>query len=90
MMAAPATRHAVHCPTVGCGLKLGEVAGESAVFWRVCPDCGATIRYELPSRRWTVEQPAKRVPPSKKGRLESSYEREGAQTNCPATHRARG
>lgn len=60
--ASAAPRHAVHCPTLGCGLKLGEVAGESATFWRVCPDCGATIRYDLPARRWTVEAPPKRTP----------------------------
>lgn len=54
-------RHAIHCPVPWCGWKLGEVAADGqATVWRRCPKCGATSRYELPERRWTIEQPPRR------------------------------
>jgi hypothetical protein len=60
---ATATRHPLHCPVAGCGCKLGEVAGRGhASIWRVCPGCKATIRFDLPTRRWTIEEgPRRRV-----------------------------
>lgn len=54
-------RRAIHCPVKGCGCKLGEVAGSGpATVWRVCPDCRALIRFDLPGCRWTIEQEPRR------------------------------
>lgn len=61
MMTAVPARTALHCPIPGCGEKLGEVAGDGpSFFWRICPACRASVRFELPSRRWTIEQGPRR------------------------------
>lgn len=54
-------RRAVWCPVPRCGAKLAEVSADATgSLWRVCRDCGALVRFDLPEGRWTVERGPKR------------------------------